>query len=170
MKPYKTVTCPTIIKTAFFRTLLLPSIFGCWQALWLLTKDLSFSLPNILFRILAIFMVGIFPCLVVNLVIGRAFHPVIFTEKGIRNGRTFLEWNKIGFVQTIETKMYTEKLYKPIDVELICITQYQEKCSFHRNNSRCILIEKNLKSLELLAKYSQGSSPSINSYLDRFFN
>lgn len=169
MKPYNTFTSPTIIKAAILRTQLLPGIFTCWLGLWIIIKDLSFSLSNILFAIFVIFIVVIF-WLAVYLMIGRAFHPVIFTEEGIRNGKTFLRWNECCFIQTIETKMYLDKLYKPIDIELICITQHQEKCSFHRNNSRCILIEKNLKNFEMLAKYSQGRSLTINSYFDRFFN
>lgn len=172
MKPYKTFTSPTIIKTAFFRTLLLPGIFACWQGLWIIIiKDFNFSLSNILFAILGIFMVGVLPCLVVYLVIGRAFHPVVLTEEGIRNGKTYFKWDEIGFVQTIETKMYRDKLPKPIVVvELICIAQYQDDYSFRRNDSRCIMIEKNLKNFEMLAKYTRRSSFAINSYIDRFFD
>ena len=112
---------------------------------------------------------GVFLCWEVYLISGRAFHPVILTEEGIRNGKTFFKWNEIGFVKTIETKYYRDKLYK-IDIELICIARDPGKYSFHTNTSSCVLIEKNLKNFEMLAKYSQGHSPVINSYLDRFFN
>ncbi len=169
MKAYKTFTSPTIIKKAFFSTLLLPGIFVCWQSLWMLLKDLSFSLSNTLFIVLSLLIVGFIPCFVVNLIIGRAFHPVIITEKGIRNGKTFLEWERIGFVQTIETKFYTDKVFKSIEIELICIARQQGEYSFNRNNNQCILIEKNLKNFDILAKYSQGKSLSIDSYLDRLF-
>jgi len=168
MKPYNTFTSPTIIKAAILRTQLLPGIFTCWLGLWIIIKDLGFSLANILFAIFGIFIVVIF-LLVVYLIIGRAFHRVILTEEGIRNGKTFLRWNECCFIQTIETKMYLDKLYKPIDIELICITQHEKKCSFRRNNSYCILIEKDLKNCEMLAKYSQGRSVAINSYLARLF-
>ena len=157
------------MKEALFRTFLLPNIFGCCYSIVMLMKDFSFSLASIISVFIVASMLGVIPFLVVYLVIGRAFHLVVLNEEGIRDGTTFLHWNEIGFVKTIETKYFRDKLYKPLIVELICIAQNQGEYSFHTNTSHCILIEKNLKNFEILAQYSKGNSSAINSYLDSFF-
>ena len=69
---------------------------------------------------------------------GRAFYPVILTEEGIRSGKICLKWDEIILVKTIEVKMYPHKLFKPVIVELICLTKNHKDCSFYKNNTHCI--------------------------------
>lgn len=154
---YKTFSSPPLVAFTLFSPsviLLIPFVFCCLINQAHITKNF-----------LIISIIHLIMNLLIFLFFHRAFSIVSIDTEGIRNNYVHLKWTEVGCVNTNTIELLKYSLLPTIHINLVCISLKKESCSFWKTNKDCILISMNKKNLNMLAKYSNGSSKIINNYL-----
>ena len=89
-------------------------------------------------------------------------------EKGIRNSKLMIPWEKITEIDIIETRLLQATIIFNIHITIVCIGCFESKKFWNLKSQECIFFHMSQKNLLKMETFSKGQSKIVNEFLEKY--